>query len=246
MFERFEEDAVRAILAGRDETARLGHPAVGTEHLLVGLASTDARVARLIADQGGSVEALVRALVALAGQAKSQRTSDLPFGPDAQRAIAQSWAIAEEFHHSTIAPGHLLLAILNQGPEASRASALLLAAGLDPTVLAGATRKALTPAPRPNGRGGFHEDDLELSTSYGPVTLTLLRKPEAGPDAARVISLSADTLRGPEEVRTFLAELDRLLDASAGDVHIRFLKDLFIGLGNRLATYLESGARPTP
>jgi len=37
MFGRFTERAQKVLFLARDEARRLGHPAVGTEHLLLGL-----------------------------------------------------------------------------------------------------------------------------------------------------------------------------------------------------------------
>ncbi|MBU6430077.1 MAG: hypothetical protein KGR26_13765 [Cyanobacteria bacterium REEB65] len=214
MFERFEELSVRAILAARDMARRLGHMDVGTEHIVLGLAKTQVAVDELLDRYGTSPWALESAIVAVFGEGRARSDEDLPFAADAQRALAVSWAVAEELHHSTIAPLHLLLAILRL--DDTRALQVLQALHVEPAALADAARDALAPASQTRGRAGFQEDDIEVSTEYGPVVLTLLRRPDAAPQAARVISLSADTLKGPDEVYSFLAQFDRLLDASGG------------------------------
>lgn len=243
MFERFEEEAVRAILAARDEACHLGHGAVGPEHLLVGLARTDSRTVGFLQTQSASAAMLVEALKRVLGQGEGTAPADLPFTAEAQRAIARSWSLAEEHHHGTIEAAHLLLAVLPRLGEDSGVSSVLLAAGLDAQQLLSSVKNALAPVAKPRLRAGFQEDDLEVSTPYGPVTLTLLRRPESSRDTARVISLSADTLSGPDEIRSFLSDLDRLLDATGGSLGVSFLRDLFGGLGTRLSAYLKTSSQ---
>lgn len=242
MFERFVEEAVRSILAARDEACRLGHGAVGTEHLLVGLFQNEAKVEAMFKASGKSLDDLKGALVQVHGNSPGGPSSDPPFSPDAQKAISVSWSIAEEFRHSTIVPLHLFLAILRM--DRDQAHDVLAAIDLNPGVLGAATREALAPSKKLVRRGPYQEEELEVMTPYGAVTLALIRNPEKTLDEARIISLSAEGLNGPKEIGSFLAAFDRLLDESSNGMTVAFFRDLFLGLGSRLETYLQAGATP--
>lgn len=243
MFERFVEEAVRSILAARDEARRLGHPAVGTEHLMVGLHQNEHKVEKLFAACGKSLADLKAAVGTLPGSATAPLTGDLPFSSDAQKVIALAWGIAEEFRHNTIVPLHMLLATLRVDSE--HAHHVLTTLGISPAELAAATKEALAPtkvAESPSGRTGYLEEDLEISTPYGPVTLALVRLPNRAKEDARIISISAEGLNGPAEVSSFLLDFDRLLDASSSGITVAFFRDLFLGLGNKLESYLQPEA----
>lgn len=240
MFERFVEESVRSILAARDEARRLRHPAVGTEHLLLGLHQNEHKVEKLFAARGRSLADLRSAVATLPGDPAGTAAGDLPFSSDAQKVIALAWATAEEFRHNTIVPLHMLLAILRV--DSVHAHHVLTLLGIRPEDLAADTKETIAPTKPvtvPTGRTGYLEDELEIPTPYGTVTLALVRLPNRAKDEARIISISAEGLNGPSEVSSFLSEFDRLLDASSSGVTVAFFRDLFLGLGNRLETYLQ-------
>lgn len=241
MFERFVEESVRSILAARDEARRVGHPAVGTEHLLVGLYQNEHKIESLFAARGRTLEDLKAAVAGIPTLPATSPGGDLPFSADAQKVIALSWSIAEEFHHNTIVPLHILLAILRV--DGANAHHVLTELGLNPEELAQATREAISPsraAEMPVGRTGYQEDELEIPTPYGPVRLALVRMPNRAREEARIISISAEGLNGPAEVSSFLCDFDRLLDSSSSGITVTFFRDLFLGLGSQLETYLHS------
>ena len=64
MFERFDQPANRVIKAAFSEAATLGDDAVGTEHLLVALATTDTVTATLLIDAGAGAADIRRVLAA--------------------------------------------------------------------------------------------------------------------------------------------------------------------------------------
>jgi ATP-dependent Clp protease ATP-binding subunit ClpA len=67
MFERFTQPVREAVLAAQAEARALGHEAIGTEHLLLGVASGGSRAARVLAEAGATSEALQRVLREEAG-----------------------------------------------------------------------------------------------------------------------------------------------------------------------------------
>jgi ATP-dependent Clp protease ATP-binding subunit ClpA len=73
MFERFDESARKVLDAAFSEAARLGDPAVGTEHLLLALASADTVTARLLAEVGAGEADLRRIFDATRGRRPNRR-----------------------------------------------------------------------------------------------------------------------------------------------------------------------------
>jgi hypothetical protein len=72
MFERFDQSATTVIKAAFSEAARLGDDAVGTEHVLLALATADAVTAGLLAAAGASA-ADIRRVLAARGRRRNQR-----------------------------------------------------------------------------------------------------------------------------------------------------------------------------
>jgi ATP-dependent Clp protease ATP-binding subunit ClpA len=72
MFERFDQPATDVIKAAFAEAAELGHDAVGTEHLLLALATADVVTAKLLAAAGGGA-AHIRRVFAKQGWQPSRR-----------------------------------------------------------------------------------------------------------------------------------------------------------------------------
>jgi len=238
VFERFVEEAVRSILDARDEARKLQHGYVGTEHMLLGLAQNDRKTAGLLSRSGRSLDDLRAAVGRVGAKVAGELPPDLPFSSDAQRTISVSWSIAEEFHHNTIVPLHLLGGMLRI--QSGQAFRVFEEIDLDVRALAAATREALTPAKVPADRSGYLEEELGIHTPYGQVVLSVLRLPGRGRDEARIISIAANHLNGPQEVQTFLDDFDRLLDASSAGIPVTFFRDLFAGLGRELDAYLAA------
>ncbi|MGH9010732.1 MAG: Clp protease N-terminal domain-containing protein [Acidimicrobiia bacterium] len=73
MFERFDERATRVLKTAFAEAADLGDDAVGTEHLLLALATADSGTARLLAEAGADVAELRRRLAGAPGRRSDVR-----------------------------------------------------------------------------------------------------------------------------------------------------------------------------
>lgn len=83
MFERFTDDARAVVIEARAHAVRRGHPHVGTEHLLLALATTDNSVAGLLAERGVDCGAIGREREASLGQ-----LGQVPDGRDRQALAA--------------------------------------------------------------------------------------------------------------------------------------------------------------
>jgi ClpA/ClpB-like protein len=81
MFERFDASAAEVIKAAFSEAASVGDDAVGTEHVLLALATVDTATARLLAEAGCTAADICRVLAARASQPPIK-------GPDHQEVLA--------------------------------------------------------------------------------------------------------------------------------------------------------------
>ena len=73
MFERFDESARKVLAAAFSEAVRLGDEAVGTEHLLLALASADTGTGNLLAEVGAGAADLRRVFEATRGGRPNRR-----------------------------------------------------------------------------------------------------------------------------------------------------------------------------
>jgi ATP-dependent Clp protease ATP-binding subunit ClpA len=239
VFERFVEEAVRSILAARDEARRLGHGAVGIEHLVVGILQNDHKAEAIFASKGRTLDDLRSAISRRPDLGTGTSPDDLPFSGEAQKAISLCWSIAEEFRHNTIQPLHMLHALARV--DDSHGSGAFQAMGVNLAELLDATREALVPSRKaPTERTSYQEEELEIATPYGPIVLSVVRLPNRAIDDARIISIASYGLNGPPEVSSFLEAFDRLVDASSSGISVGFFRDLFLGMGSRLNDFLQA------
>ena len=92
VLERFSDDAHRIVTLGEGEARRLGHPHIGTEHLLLGIvADGGSAAARALVASGVTLDACrdkVAEAVAIPG--KVSDAGDLPFTDRAKRALERA------------------------------------------------------------------------------------------------------------------------------------------------------------
>jgi len=111
-------ERVRKVLAlSRDESARLHHEYVGTEHLLLGLLREGEGVAfevlqKLDADLTGISETVERTLKR--GRDDVKIGPDRPYTSRAKKVLELAMAEAREQHHSYVGTEHLLLGLLRE------------------------------------------------------------------------------------------------------------------------------------
>lgn len=110
--ERTTEQARAAIARGERHAVELGHPEVGPEHLLLGLASRAGGVAAdALLAAGFDHGAAVAALGALAGPSESVQPTAAY-----QRTLAVARQFSEVFNEPEVDTNHLLLAVVNDPP----------------------------------------------------------------------------------------------------------------------------------
>ena len=127
---RFTSTALGAIRLAQENAARLGHSYVGSEHLLLGLASQEySAAARLLREEGADSQRLRRSIAQLVGTGVPGRTLHQGLTPRCCQAIQQAALEAKKFRQPAVNAEHLLLGLLRD--EASSAVRLLGECGVD-------------------------------------------------------------------------------------------------------------------
>jgi ATP-dependent Clp protease ATP-binding subunit ClpA len=134
MFERFTERARHVVVFAQEEARGLGHPHIGTEHLLLGLFREESGVAAVaLRSSGLTLEAARDDVVRIAGRGEGTPTGQIPFTPRAKQALELALREAIALQHNYIGTEHILLA-LARGND-STAARMLLDAGVDESTL---------------------------------------------------------------------------------------------------------------
>jgi ribosomal protein S18 acetylase RimI-like enzyme len=123
VFERFTEDARRAIVLAQEESRLLLHNYIGTEHLLLGLLgegtvlsrrrSTTARLA--LASLGISLETARSQVRELVGEGEASPASHIPFTPRAKKVLELALRETLERGQLDVGTEHLLLGLIREG-----------------------------------------------------------------------------------------------------------------------------------
>ena len=122
MFDRFTEHVRGMIQIAREESLRLNHDYIGTEHLLLAIAKqTDSTAAVLLAQAGIDVNAIEREIDKLVEPAISgSPTGEIPFNERATRTLELAVEQARTFGHHHIGTLHMLSGLIkeSEGPAA--------------------------------------------------------------------------------------------------------------------------------
>jgi ATP-dependent Clp protease ATP-binding subunit ClpC len=114
MFERFTDQSRRAVVLAQDESRRLNHSYIGTEHLLAGLSREERGAARRALESTGiSVEAVRGGIETLVGRGKQAPSGHIPFTPPAKKCLELALREAAKLGHNYIGTGHVLLGLIS-------------------------------------------------------------------------------------------------------------------------------------
>src|SRR5262245_26086800 len=130
MFERYTEQARRALFFARYEAFQRGSPEIGTEHLLLALFRDEQSVtARVFARAGLSLAEIHQQVDARTSQhALLSDSSEVPFSTDAKRVLRDAAEEADRLLHNRVGTEHLLLGLLRE--ERCTGAAILNQLGL--------------------------------------------------------------------------------------------------------------------
>jgi ATP-dependent Clp protease ATP-binding subunit ClpC len=157
MFERFTDGARRVVVQAQEESRRLNHNYIGTEHLLLGVLREDEGVAAAaLASLEVGLDPAREQVAEITGRGQQAPSGHIPFTPRAKKVLELSLREALGLGHPFIGPEHILLGLLTEGhgvavevlrvlgapPEPVRARVLELVppAGAEPPGLPGPGR----------------------------------------------------------------------------------------------------------
>jgi hypothetical protein len=131
MFERFTDKARQAVVLAQEEARRLGHPEVGTEHVLLGLLAVAGESAgtRALSGLGIPLDDLRREVEERIGRGEGAPSGHLPFAPRNKKVLELSLREALQLGHNYIGTEHLLLGLVREGE--SGAAQVLAGRGAD-------------------------------------------------------------------------------------------------------------------
>ncbi len=127
MFNRFTTSARRGLFFARYEAHQAGAPAIGAEHLLLGILRVNAGLAKRVPED---LDALRKHLLASATEWLGAPGVDVPLSAAAKRVMAIAEQEASILGHDHVTSDHLFLGVLRQTD--SVASRTLSKYGIDP------------------------------------------------------------------------------------------------------------------
>jgi ATP-dependent Clp protease ATP-binding subunit ClpC len=129
---RFTPPARQVITGADGESRALGHPWVGTEHLLLSmLRDPGSPVSRALASFGIDVDAVARGVVEAVGEGEAGAEVERPFTDRAKRVLELALEEALESEAKQVEPEHILLAVLREGEGVAAAVLVDLGVSLD-------------------------------------------------------------------------------------------------------------------
>jgi ClpA/ClpB-like protein len=120
-FERFTKEARRVVTIAQSEAKELGHPWIGTEHLLLGVLGIEESVAaRALGEFKITLEGARADVKRTIGEGdeptpKRRRGPRMPFTPKAKKVLELSLRIARKLKDDHIGGEHILLALFEEG-----------------------------------------------------------------------------------------------------------------------------------
>jgi len=112
MWQRFREQARRAIYFAQEEAQKLGQTSVATEHLLLGLLKAEAGAVKVLISLGVSPDKIRSELLKHVVVAPSRPVQDMTLSPGAMKAIDHTYHEVKLLGHDYIETTHLLLGLV--------------------------------------------------------------------------------------------------------------------------------------
>jgi ATP-dependent Clp protease ATP-binding subunit ClpA len=106
MFEKFDESARMVVVTAQEEARALRHPAIGGEHLVLGVVKADPVVLNV------GVGTVREQVIASFGVGESPSGAQIPFTAAAKEALELAGDEAARGGRDTVRPAHVLLALL--------------------------------------------------------------------------------------------------------------------------------------
>ena len=113
----YTQKAEQALKLAKRASARLKHPYIGTEHILIGLLEEETGAAgQVLAGAGVTVEALTDMISQLiAPESGSLMEPGRDYTPRARKILEDAAVEAKRFHEQMVGTEHILISILKDG-----------------------------------------------------------------------------------------------------------------------------------
>jgi ATP-dependent Clp protease ATP-binding subunit ClpC len=132
VFERFTDQARRAVVLAQEEARMLNHNYIGTEHILLGLLREHDGVAgKALASLDITIEAVRRQVEEIVGQGRAAPTGHIPFTPRSKKVLELSLREALQLGHNYIGTEHILLGVIREGEGVATQVLVKLGANLN-------------------------------------------------------------------------------------------------------------------
>jgi ATP-dependent Clp protease ATP-binding subunit ClpC len=113
MFERFTEQAIKAIMLAQEEARRLGHNFVGTEQILLGLVGEGTGIAaKVLIEMGLNLKEARHEIENIIGRGSGFLPPEIPFTPRVKRIFETALNEARQLGHNYIGTEHILLGLI--------------------------------------------------------------------------------------------------------------------------------------
>ena len=169
MFERFTERARQVVVLAQDESRRLGHDSIGTEHILLGLLREEEGIAaRVLETLDVTLEEVQADVIRVVGRGETPETGQIPFTPGGKKTLELALREAVALGHDYIGTEHVLLGLVradegvgaeilrehDADPERIRQAIIRMLSGVGAARRAEArTRRGRADVPTPRARG---------------------------------------------------------------------------------------------
>jgi ATP-dependent Clp protease ATP-binding subunit ClpC len=131
MFERFTDRARRVVVLSQEESRRLKHRFIGTEHILLGLLAEGEGVAAQALAEFDITSAAVRCeVLERDGWGDGSSSGHIPFTPQAKKVFELSLREALQLGHNYIGTEHVLLGLVREGEDVGAQILVTLGADL--------------------------------------------------------------------------------------------------------------------
>jgi len=116
MFERFTNQARQVVVLAQEESRKLNHNYIGTEHLVLGLLHEgNGTGARALESMGITLEAAQHEVETRIGRGKQEQAGHIPFTARAKKSLELSLRESLALGQNYIGTGHLLLGLIRKG-----------------------------------------------------------------------------------------------------------------------------------
>jgi len=193
VFELFTEQARRVVVSAQEHARALNHGYIGSEHLLLAVASDGGEVpTELLGAVGVNVDTVRAAVIKRVGVGEERPDGFIPFTPRARRAFELAVGESSELGHNDVSSGHVLLGLM----RLREGMAVRVLVDLDvPWEQLGAGLLARLRA------SGAEEGLRRPGDARGPRSLALRDRPHRGPPDSYLVTCAVSPGEVPDDVR---------------------------------------------